>query len=81
MIWFRTFRKEPRLRVFENRVLRRNLGVIRRVGGTGGLRNLHSDGLLNLHFSTDIIRVMKSRKVVWVVPVACMGRIVTYTGF
>ena len=51
------------------------------MGGTGGLRKLHSVERLNLHSSADVIRVMISRKVLWVVHVACMGRRETYTGF
>jgi hypothetical protein len=40
-IWSLTFREEHRLRVFENRVLRRIFGP-KRDGVTGGWRKLHN---------------------------------------
>jgi hypothetical protein len=78
--WALTFRKERRPRVFEKRVERRIFGC-KKAEGTGGLRKLHGQELHNVHSSTDIIRVMKSRKVIWVVHVACTGRRGTYRGF
>jgi hypothetical protein len=48
-------REEHRLRVFENRVLRRILGP-KRDEVMGECRKLHNEELLNLYSSPDIIR-------------------------
>jgi hypothetical protein len=55
-----TLREERRLRVFENRVLRR---IFRpnRDEVTGEWRKLHNEGLNNLYSSPNIVRVIKSR--------------------
>jgi hypothetical protein len=62
--WSLTLRKEHRLRVFENRVLR---GVFGPKGDevTGEWRKLHSGELHNLYSSPDIIRQIKSRRMRW----------------
>jgi hypothetical protein len=39
---------------------------------TGGWRKLHSEELLNLHFSPDIIRVIKFRRLRWAGHAVCM---------
>jgi hypothetical protein len=57
--WSLTLRKE-RLRVFENRVLRRTF-VPKRDEVTGGWRKLHNEELHNLYSSPDIIRMIRSR--------------------
>jgi hypothetical protein len=49
-----TVREEHRLRVFENRVLRRIFGPTRD-GVTGGWRKLHKEELNNLYSSSVII--------------------------
>jgi hypothetical protein len=49
-----------RLRVFENRVLKRILGP-KRDEVTGAWRRLHNEELNNLYSLANIIRVMKSR--------------------
>jgi hypothetical protein len=54
-------REEHRLRVFENRVLRRIFGP-KRDEVTGQWGKLHSGELHNLYSSPDIIRQIKSRK-------------------
>jgi hypothetical protein len=54
--WSLMLREEHRLRVFENRVLRRIFGP-KRDDVTGGWRKLH-----NLYFSPSIIRMTKSRR-------------------
>jgi hypothetical protein len=54
-----TLREEHRLRVFENRVLRRIFGP-KRDEVTGEWRKLHNEELHNLYSSPDIIRQVKS---------------------
>ena len=54
-----TLREERRLRVFENRVLRRIFGP-RRDEVTGEWRKLHNEELFDL-YSPNIVRVIKSR--------------------
>jgi hypothetical protein len=56
-----TLREEYRLRVFENRALRRIFGP-KRDEVAGDRRKLHNEELHNLYFSPNIIRVMKSRR-------------------
>jgi hypothetical protein len=55
--WSLTLSEEHRLRVFENRVLRRIFGP-KRDEVTGGWRKLHNEELRNLHFSPSIIRMI-----------------------
>jgi hypothetical protein len=54
-------RKEHRLRVFENRVLRRIFGH-NRDEVTGEWRRLHNDELSDLYWSLNIIWVIKTRR-------------------
>jgi hypothetical protein len=70
--WSLTLREEHRLRVFENRVLRRIFGP-RRDEVTGDRRKLHNEELHNLYSSPNIIRKIKSRKIRWTGHVARMG--------
>jgi hypothetical protein len=65
-------REERRLRVFENRVLRRIFGP-KRDEVTGEWRKLHNEELNNLYSSTTIVRVIKSRRMRWLGHVARMG--------
>jgi hypothetical protein len=65
-------REGHRLRVFENRVLRRIFGP-KRDEVTGELRKLHNGELHNSYSSTDIIRQIKSRRMRWAGHVACRG--------
>jgi hypothetical protein len=58
--WSVTLRDEHRLRVFENRVLKRIFGP-KKHEVTGEWRKLHSGELHNLYLSPDIIRQIKSR--------------------
>jgi hypothetical protein len=60
--WSLTVREEHRLRVFENRVLRRIFGP-KRDGVTGERRKLHNEELLDLFSSPSIIRIIKSGRV------------------
>jgi hypothetical protein len=62
--WSLTLREEHRLRVFENRVLRRILRP-KRDEVTGGWRKLHNEELHNVYSSPSIIRMIKSRKMCW----------------
>jgi hypothetical protein len=59
--WSLTLREEHRLRVFENRVLRRIFGP-KRDGVTGEWRRLRKEELNDLYSSPNIIRVIKSRR-------------------
>jgi hypothetical protein len=59
--WSLTLREEQRLRVFENRVLRRIFGP-KRDGATREWRRLHNEELNDLYASSNIIRVIKSRR-------------------
>jgi hypothetical protein len=64
-------RKVHRLRVFENRVLRRIFGPKREEDGSW--RKLHSDELHNLYSSSNNFRVIKSRRLRWAGHVARKG--------
>jgi hypothetical protein len=66
-------KEEYRLRVFENRVLRRIFGP-KRDEGTGDCRKLYNEELRNLYSSPNIIRMIKSRRMGWSGDVARMGR-------
>jgi hypothetical protein len=59
--WPLTSSKEHRLRVSENRMLRRIFGPKREEDGS--CRKLHNDELHNLYSSPNILKVIKSRKV------------------
>jgi transcription termination factor 2 len=67
-----TVREEHKLRVFENRVLRRIFGP-KRDGVTGGWRKLYNEELHKLYSSPSIIRIIKSRRMRWAGHVARMG--------
>ena len=69
--WSLTLREERRLRVFENRVLRRIFGP-KRDEVTGEFRKLHNEELNNLYSSPNIVRVIKSRRMRWAGHVARM---------
>jgi hypothetical protein len=64
-------REEHRLRVFENRVLRRIFGPKREEDGS--YRKLHNDELHSLYSSPNIVRVIKSRRLRWAGHVTSMG--------
>jgi hypothetical protein len=70
-------REEHRLKVFENRVLRKIFGPKREEGGSW--RRLHNDELHNLYSSPNIGRVIKSWRMLWVGHVARMGEV--FIGF
>jgi hypothetical protein len=62
--WSLTLRKEPSLRLFENKVLRRIFGP-KRDEVIGGWRKLHDEELHNLYCLLSIIRIIKSRRMRW----------------
>jgi hypothetical protein len=72
-------RKEHRLRVFENRVLRKIFGPEREEDGSW--RKLHNDELHSLYSSPNIFRVIKATRLRWEGHVARMGRGEVFTGF
>ena len=68
--WSVTLREECRLRVFENRILRRIFGPKR--DENEELRRLHNEELRSLYRSPNIVRVIKSRRLRWTGHVASM---------
>jgi hypothetical protein len=70
--WSLILREEHRLRVFENRMLRRIFWP-KRDDVTGERRKLHNDELHDLYSSPNIVRVIKSRGIRWVGHVAHTG--------
>jgi hypothetical protein len=66
--------------VFENRVLRKIFGL-KRDEVIGGWRKLHIEELHNLYSSPSIIRIIKSRRMIWSGHVARMGRTEMHIGF
>jgi hypothetical protein len=56
-----TLKEEHRLRVFENKVLRRIFGP-KRDEVTGEWRKLHNEELRDLYSSPSIIRIMNARR-------------------
>jgi hypothetical protein len=74
-------RQVHRLKVFENRVLRKIFGS-KRDEGTGEWRRLHNEELYDLYSSPNVIRVRKSRIMRWAWHVARTGeRKVCIPGF
>jgi hypothetical protein len=70
--WSLTVEKEGRLRGFENRVLRRIFRP-KRNEVTGEWKRLHNKELYGLYSSPDIIRGIKSRRMIWAEHVTRMG--------
>jgi hypothetical protein len=71
--WSLTLREEHRLRVFENRMLRRIFGP--KWEEDGSWRKLHNDELQSLYSSPNIVGVIKSRRMRWAGHVARMGEV------
>jgi hypothetical protein len=69
--WSLTLREEHRLRIFENRELRRIFGPKREEDRS--CRKLHNDELHSLYSSPNVVRVVKLRRMRWVGHVARMG--------
>jgi hypothetical protein len=74
-----TLREERRLKVSENRVLRRIFGP-KRDEVTEEWRKLHYEELPDLYSSPNIVRVIKSRRMRWAGHVARIGRGEACTG-
>ena len=70
--WSFTLKEERRLRVFENRVLRKIFGP-KRDKITGEWGKLHNEELTDLYSSPNIIWVIKQRRMRWAEHVGCMG--------
>ena len=70
--WSLTLREERRLRMFEERVLRRIFGP-KTDEVTGEWRKLHNEELNDLYSSLNIVRVIKWRRMRWAGHVARMG--------
>jgi hypothetical protein len=60
-----TLREEHKLRVFENRVLRRMFGP-KKDEVMGGWRKLHNEELHDLYSLPSIIKIIKSMRIRWV---------------
>jgi len=76
--WSLSLREEHRLRVFENRVLRRIFGP-KMDEVTRDWRKLHNEKLHDLYSSLKIVRVIISRRLRWAGHVARMGERRAYT--
>jgi len=59
--WCLTLQEERKLRVFENRVLRRIFGL-RKEEVTMEWRRLHNEELIDFYSSPNIVRLIKSRR-------------------
>jgi len=70
--WSVILRVERKMKVFENRVLRR-IFVPERDEVTGEWRKLYSEELDDLYCSPNVVRVIKSRRMKWAGHVACTG--------
>jgi hypothetical protein len=70
--WSLTLREERMVRMFENRVLRREFGP-KKDEVTGEWRKLHNEELNDLYSLPNIVRVVKSRRMRWVGHVALIG--------
>jgi hypothetical protein len=78
--WSLTLKEEHRLRVFENRVLRRIFGP-KGNEMNGGWIKLRKEEFHNVYSSPDIIRMINLRRMRWAGHVARMGRKVMHKGY
>ena len=70
--WSLTLREKNRMRVFENRVLRKLFGP-KRDEVTQEWSKLYNEELNDLYSSPSIVRVIKLRRMKWAGHVACMA--------
>ena len=78
--WSLTLREDHRLRVFENKVLRKIFGA-KRDGITGEWRKLHNAELHAFYSSPNIIRNLISKRMRWAGHVARMEQSRNYLEF
>jgi hypothetical protein len=78
--WSLTLSEERKMRVFENRVLRRTVGP-KRDEVTGEWRTFRNEEVHDLYSSLIIVQVIKSRRVRWAGHVARRGRREACIGF
>jgi hypothetical protein len=78
--WSLTLREEHKLRLFENRVLRRIFGT-NGARVSGGWITLHNEELHDLCSSPSIIRIIKSRRMRWTYMWDELGRRGTCIGY
>jgi hypothetical protein len=81
-IWLRNWASHAKGRTYiegENRVLRRIFGA-KREEEAGGWKRLHNEERHKLYASSNIIRVIRSRRVRWAGHVACMGEMTDSVG-
>jgi hypothetical protein len=71
--WSLTLKKKHKLKVFENRVLRRTFGPKMDEIIGGGLRKLHNEEFSNLHSSPNVTKMIKARRMEWAGHVARLG--------
>jgi hypothetical protein len=57
-------REKPRLMMFENRIMRKLFGL-KKNERIGSWRELHNEELHYLYFSPSIIRMIKSKRIIW----------------
>jgi hypothetical protein len=69
--WSLALREERRLRVFENRALKKIFGPMRDEV-TREWRKLHYEELNDLYSSPNIVQLIKSTRMTWVGHVACI---------
>jgi hypothetical protein len=79
-IWLLTLREEDMLKVSEHRVLRRIFGPMQ-YEVKGEWRKLHNEEFNDLNSSSNIVCVIKSRRMRWAGHVANMGARRGYTVF
>jgi hypothetical protein len=70
--WSLALREEHKLRMLENRVLTKTFGLMTDEG-TEGLKKLYNEELRKLWYSPNIIRVIKSGRMRWMVHVYIGG--------
>jgi hypothetical protein len=64
--------EESRLRMSEDRMLRKTFGL-RREEVTGEWRRLHNEQLYDSYSLSDIVRVITKREIIWAGHVVLMG--------